>query len=95
MFPPYYLWWVMILRFLFYAFLIYLAYKLVFDFIIPVYRTTRKIKKGFREMQEQMNAGMQGRQPGEPVQGKTVQQKPSAATQGDYIDFEEVKEEGK
>lgn len=91
MFPPYYLWWVMILRFLFYAFLIYLAYKLVFDFIIPVYRTTRKIKKGFREMQEQMNAGMQGQQPGQPVNGKTTSKTSTPAAQGDYIDFEEVK----
>ena len=81
----------MILRFLFYAFLIYLAYKLVFDFIIPVYRTTRKIKKGFREMQEQMNAGMHGQQPGEPVTGKTTNKTTSSAAKGDYIDFEEVK----
>ena len=91
MFPPYYLWWVMILRFLFYAFLIYLAYKLVFDFIIPVYPTTRKIKKGFREMQEKMNAGMQGQQPGQPVSGKTTSKTSTPAAQGDYIDFEEVK----
>ena len=45
---------IMILRFLFYAFLIYLAYKLLFELVIPLYRTTKKIKRGIREMQEKM-----------------------------------------
>ena len=78
----------MILRFLFYAFLLYIAYKLVFDLIIPVYRTTRKIKKGFREMQEQMNqrAGQQQRAE-EPVKVKSG----STGNSDDYIEFEEVR----
>lgn len=78
---------VMILRFLFYVFLIYLAYKLVFDFIIPVMRTTRQVKRGFREMQDRMNQSMQQQQ-GQPQQ-KATQPKQGA---GEYIDFEEVKD---
>lgn len=78
---------VMILRFLFYVFLIYLAYKLVFDFIIPVMRTTRQVKRGFREMQDRMNQSMQQQQ-GQPQQ-KAAQPKQGA---GEYIDFEEVKD---
>ncbi len=78
----------MILRFLFYAFLIYLLYKLLVDFIIPVYKTTRRIKKGFREMNERMS-----QQPG-PFQQSDKAQKPGAEQKkpGDYIDFEEVRD---
>jgi hypothetical protein len=75
------------LQVLFYIFLAYLLYNLVFRFIIPLYRTTRRIKKGFREMQEKMQghpfAGQERHaQPQEP--------KPSGKT-GEYIDFEEIK----
>jgi hypothetical protein len=73
----------MILRFLFYAFLIYLAFRLLFNFILPVYRTTKQVKKGFREMHERMN------QATGPQQPQKAEEKPKA---GEYIDFEEVKE---
>lgn len=79
----------MILSFLFYAFLIYLAWKLVFNFIIPVYKTTKRVKKGFREMNERM------RQQTETYQqstGTTQQAKSNHDTPGEYIDFEEVKD---
>lgn len=77
-----------ILRILFYAFLIYLAYRLVFDFIIPVYRTTRQVKRGFRAMQDRMReqADSQHARPGSPPQSH-----PATPPAGDYIDFEEVK----
>jgi len=80
----------MFLRFLFYAFLAYMLYKLVFGLILPLYRTTRQIKKGFREMNERMHQQMQ--QPGPPPPAK--ESRPSSAAgpaKGDYIDFEEVK----
>ena len=73
----------MILRFLFYAFLIYLAFRLLFNFILPVYRTTKQVKKGFREMHERMNQAAGQQQP------QKAEEKPKA---GEYIDFEEVKE---
>ena len=77
-----------ILRFLFYAFLIYLGFKLVFDLIIPVYRTTRKLKKGFREMQQKMNQHTeQYNQQNTPPQVKETEKSKA----GDYIDFEEIK----
>ena len=80
----------MILRFLFYAFLIYLAYKLVVDLIIPVYRTTRRIKMGVREMQEHLRQQQQG------TTGPTSNNIPPHQTRettgkGDYIEFEEIK----
>ena len=77
----------MILSFLFYAFLAYVLYKLIFNFILPVYRTTKKLKKGFREMSETMRKQTEGSN----QQQSTPQQKTEAGKKGDYIEFEEVK----
>ena len=77
-----------ILSFLFYAFLVYLAYKLVFGFILPVYRTTKKIRKGFRTMQEQMHQATGAT--GQPAAQSHAAQAPKGGV-GEYIDFEEVK----
>ena len=75
----------MFLRFLFYAFLLYLGYKLVFDFIIPVIRTTRQVKRGFREMKNKMEQN--GYTP-----GNVQPEPPKKEVPGEYIDYEEVKE---
>lgn len=66
-----------------------MLYKLVFDFIIPVYRTTKQVKKGFREMNERMRQAE-----GFPPQNNSQTQKPRAeeSRPGEYIDFEEVKD---
>lgn len=75
------------LSYIFYAFLAYILYRLLFNFIIPIYRTTKQVKKGFRDMQEKMreqtNPDAQQSASGEP--------KPSVVRKGDYIDFEEIK----
>ena len=82
------------LRYLFYAFLIYLAYRLVFHFIIPVYKTTRQVKKQFSEMNSRMQDHMN-----QSPYAKAAEDKQSSNTNttnkkeqaGDYIDFEELK----
>ena len=75
------------LRYLFFAFLIYLAYRLVFHFIIPIYKTTRQVKKQFHEMKSRMEDNMS--------QQQSYQQSPATENKkqqaGDYIDFEELK----
>ena len=77
------------LRYLFFAFLIYLAYRLVFHFIIPIYKTTRQVKKQFREMHSRMQDNMGQQQPyQQPVTPATENKNQQA---GDYIDFEELK----
>jgi hypothetical protein len=77
------------LRYLFFAFLIYLAYRLVFHFIIPIYKTTRQVKKQFREMHSRMQDNM-GQQPPyqQPVTPATENKNQQT---GDYIEFEELK----
>jgi hypothetical protein len=72
--------------FLFYIFLFYLFYKLLFDFIIPVFRTTRRVRRSFREMHEQMNP-----KTGQPFQKQADPSKQPKADKDDYIDFEEIK----
>jgi hypothetical protein len=72
--------------YLFYFFVFYLLFRLVVNFIIPVVRTTHRIRKGFQAMKDQMAQGPgAAQQPGaeqKPDKGKNVV--------GDYIDFEEV-----
>lgn len=70
-------------------FLIYLLYKLIFDFIIPVYRSTRKIKKQFNEMHSTMQDQMKGHH--NPPPPREAKPEPKAKKEGDYIEFEEVK----
>jgi hypothetical protein len=76
---------------LFYIFLAYLAFRFIFGFLIPILRTTRQVKRSFREM----NARMGGTPYGEP-DGSGRAQKTAPATKApskdDYIDFEEIKE---
>lgn len=82
-----------ILKVLFELFLLYLAYKLVFELIIPAVQVTSQMKRKMSDMQEQLHrqqaeqarqAEQTRRQPATPVE-------PSPARAGDYIDFEEVK----
>ena len=77
------------LRYLFYAFLIYLAYRLIFHFIIPIYKTTRQVKKQFREMHSRMEDQMNQQQANE--QTSTLHTENKKEQVGDYIDFEELK----
>jgi len=47
-----------ILRLAFELFMLYLLYKLIFDFIIPIATTTKKVKKQFVDMNAQMEEKM-------------------------------------
>jgi hypothetical protein len=75
-------------RILLYAFLLWMGWQFIFNFLVPVIRTTRQIKKGFRHMQNKMDDFADKQQKTEePVKPE----KNSPNHQGDYIDFEEVK----
>lgn len=73
-----------------YIILIYLLYQLIFRLIIPIWRTTRQVKRGFRDMQERMNGF--GRQQETPTSATVRPSNSKPPKQGDYIDFEEVKD---
>lgn len=68
----------------------YLVFKLVADFIIPVYKTTRQVKQKFREMNEQMRGQQQAQTSSDSKQKNNRDEAKSPL--GEYIDFEEVKD---
>lgn len=74
-------------------FALYLLYKVIFDFIIPLISTTKQVKKQFTAMNAQMQQN--SRQQTEQSSAKpsnTAQKLPSSKDKSDdYIDFEEVK----
>ena len=78
----------MILSFLFYFFLCYLLYRLIFNFIVPIYRTTKKVRRGFKDMQEKMN---QQQNAPDAANNMAEDKKPNLDNVGEYIDFEDVK----
>ena len=77
-------------RFLLYFFLIYLAYKFIFNFLIPIFKTTQQVKKDVRAMHDRMNEFSNAQQKSPSSQTKSPD-KSSKEPIGDYIDFEEIK----
>ena len=75
---------------------IVILYKLIFDFIIPVYRTSREIRRKFKDMnqqmQDKMNQFQQANQQQPGAQPQHQQEKKKAGADKDYIDFEEINE---
>jgi hypothetical protein len=72
---------------------IIILYKLIFGFIIPVYRTSRDIRRRFRDINQQMNERMNQHYPGAQANGQHQRPpvKEKAKKSADYIDFEEIK----
>jgi hypothetical protein len=81
----------------------YLLYQFVFNFLVPVFRTTRHVRQQFRNMRNDMGQEGAGQQPsGQQPSGQQAHAQQNASrpnerhssTRGpaeDYIDFEEVK----
>jgi predicted Holliday junction resolvase-like endonuclease len=77
------------LKVLFELFLLYMLYKLIFDFIIPIYNTTKQVKQKVNEMQRNVNEQMNRQERNE---FNATAKEPAPKTKGDdYIEFEEVK----
>ena len=81
-----------ILRLAVEVFLLYLLLKLIFDFIIPVYQTSKRVKRQFGEMQSKMEEQMNqyNRQNSQQVRTTTAA-KPEKKKE-EYIDYEELKD---
>ena len=75
-------------RIFFLAILFYLVYKLVFDLILPIYKTTRQVRRQFSDMHNQQGRPADFQPP--PREG-TSKPSPPSGKAGDYIDFEELK----
>ena len=77
-----------VLRILFELFVMYIIYKVVVDFIIPIYRSTRQMKNTMNKVQEhirqQQRQQAQQQPPKMDIPTKTQ-------VSDDYIDYEEIK----
>lgn len=80
-----------ILRLAFELFVIYIVYKFVFDFIIPVYKTTRQMQQKMNDMQQRMQQNQQQQAQNRNHNSGQPAATPTQPMQGDYIDYEEVK----
>ena len=77
-----------IFRLAFELFLLYLLYKLIFDFIIPVVKTTQQVKKQFGDMSARMQEKMNEQQKQATTVNSTSRAK--GPRNDDYIEYEEV-----
>jgi sortase (surface protein transpeptidase) len=75
---------------LFELFVLYLGYKLIFEFIIPIYQTSKQVKQKVGEMQRTMNEHMKQQQNAQ-ASANASGPAPQSKKNEDYIDFEEVK----
>ena len=76
-----------IFKLAFELFLVYLAYKLIFEFVIPVYKTTKQMKQKMNEMHQKMQ--QQDSFNKEQAANSFTSQK--KVPNEDYIDYEEIK----
>ena len=75
-----------IFRVIFELFLIYIVYKLIVDFIVPVYKATRQMKNAVHKAQEQMK-----NQQFNKTTATTHPTEPHVKKEHDYIDYEEIR----
>ena len=80
-----------IFRLAFELFMLYLLYKLVFDFILPVAKTTKEVKKQFGDMTNRMQETMRQQEQQATNFNNPPKSAAASAKNDDYIDFEEVK----
>lgn len=77
--------------------ILYLLYKLVFDFIVPVSRTTSQFKHHVNQMRRQQEEQIKREQNDTFSQNKTSSakttsnEKSTTTTDSEYIDFEDLK----
>jgi lipopolysaccharide export LptBFGC system permease protein LptF len=91
----------------FFAIVFYVLYRFIFNFVVPVARTTRQVRQQFRNMQEMHEQaarsgqngfgqdayaqGQHGYGQGAQAGAGAQQRKPNSDKVGEYIDFEEIK----
>lgn len=81
------------LKIIFWVITIYFLYRLVFNFIIPVWRVSSKMRHQVREFQETMNARQGHSNPTGNANGFNTTPDPTPKKEGEYIEFEEITSE--
>ncbi|SHM50559.1 DUF4834 family protein [Chitinophaga sp. CF418] len=83
----------MILKYAFLAFVFWLLYKFVFDFIVPVYQSTKHVRRQMGDIQEHLRRQYQQQEQAQKqaAQAQPHRTAPKKADKGDYLEFEEIK----
>lgn len=85
----------MILKYAFLAFVFWLLYKFVFGFIVPVYQSTKHVRRQMGDIQEHLRRQYQQQEQAQRQAAQAQQQQQRSASgrsdKGDYLDFEEIK----
>lgn len=76
-------------RFIFWIIIIYLLYRFIYNFIIPVAKTTSHIKSSMNDMRRMQEEQLRKQQ--ETAAQQQKQEETKTVDKGDYIDFEEIK----
>jgi hypothetical protein len=73
------------------ALLVYMLYRFIAGFLIPVVRSTRHMNQHFHDMNGKTNnAQDNSRGPGQHSNGTPNEPKTETSKVGEYIDFEEI-----
>ena len=73
------------------AILVYLLYRFIAGFLIPVIRTTSHVRQQFNNMNKQPQEGPTQNAQGPTPNAQRSNQTSGTSKVGEYIDFEEVK----
>lgn len=76
------------MKFIFTIIIIYLLYKLVFEFVLPVSKATKQVRSKIKEMQEQQESQFRQHQQNQSTVNTGRNNTPEK--EADYIDFEEL-----
>jgi hypothetical protein len=74
-------------KYLFWALSLYVLFRFVFSFLIPVYRATRQMRSQMKDFHNRM----EGQQDYQHTSANADEAHKSKVKEGDYIDFEEIK----
>ena len=78
-------------RYIFYALVAFLLYKLIFDFIIPIFITSKKMREQFNRAKQQMEDQYKQQNGENAPHDKKVNSNDATSKIGEYIDFEEIR----
>lgn len=79
-----------LMKILLWGIVLYYLYKFVFNVVFPVGKATNQMKSKIKEMQDEQ-LRQQQQQTQQQQASSTIKQQAPTATEGDYIEFEEVK----
>ncbi len=80
------------LKIILWGIVIYFIYRFVFDLVVPVSKATKQVRQTMQQMQQAQKRPQKEQATTQQHETKAEEQKPNSnTTEGEYIDFEEVK----